>query len=212
MKAHLDWAGIDLVVFDVDGTLYDQRRLRMRMALQLMHHAIRSRSLALPRTLAAFRRHREWLGTSGAEDFATRQYAIGDPPERLRETVAEWIERRPLPYLAGCRYPGIEKVFRALAGRCTVAIFSDYPAAEKLAALGLEAHLVITANDVGRLKPDPSGLRVLMDRSGVPPSRTLVIGDRDDRDGEAARRAGVRALIRGRDFRNYTDRLFADAA
>ena len=26
----LDWQGIDLVVFDVDGTLYDQRRLRLR--------------------------------------------------------------------------------------------------------------------------------------------------------------------------------------
>ena len=25
----LDWSTIDLVVFDVDGTLYDQRRLRV---------------------------------------------------------------------------------------------------------------------------------------------------------------------------------------
>ena len=27
----LDWKDIDLVIFDVDGTLYDQRRLQLAM-------------------------------------------------------------------------------------------------------------------------------------------------------------------------------------
>ena len=31
MSGSLDWSAIDLVVFDVDGTLYDQRRLRLAM-------------------------------------------------------------------------------------------------------------------------------------------------------------------------------------
>ena len=35
-----------------------------------------------------------------------------------------------------------------------------------------------------------------MDRAGVAPTATLLIGDRADRDGVAAREAGARVLIR----------------
>ena len=34
-----------------------------------------------------------------------------------------------------------------------IGIFSDYPATEKLAAMGLAVHHVVAANDVGLLKP-----------------------------------------------------------
>lgn len=213
MSASIDWYSVDLVVFDVDGTLYNQRRLQARMALALMLEVVRTHDLVLPRTLAAFRRRREWLAVQGTDDFAVSQYMLGGhSPERIRALVAEWIERRPLSHLAHCRYPGVDSLFRKLSERCIVAVLSDYPAVEKLAALELGAHFIVTASDVGRLKPDPSGLRLIMNRAGVPPERTLMIGDRDDRDGEAARRAGVRSLIRGRDFRTYSDPLFDDAA
>ena len=36
----MDWDCIDLVVFDVDGTLYDQRALRIRMAWELCLHTL----------------------------------------------------------------------------------------------------------------------------------------------------------------------------
>ena len=35
-----DWKDIRLVVFDVDGTLYRQRPLRLRMARDLVLHAV----------------------------------------------------------------------------------------------------------------------------------------------------------------------------
>ena len=60
----LDWDRIALVVFDMDGTLYDARRLRWRMAAWLLAESLRRRSLALPRTLAAFRRMREALAST----------------------------------------------------------------------------------------------------------------------------------------------------
>lgn len=34
----LDWDRLHLVVFDVDGTLYRQRPLRLRMARDLLFH------------------------------------------------------------------------------------------------------------------------------------------------------------------------------
>ena len=42
-----------------------------------------------------------------------------------------------------------------------------------------------------RLKPAPEGFLLAEERLGVEPADCLVIGDRDDADGEASRRAGM---------------------
>jgi putative hydrolase of the HAD superfamily len=54
-----------------------------------------------------------------------------------------------------------------------------------------------------------------MDMAGESPDTTVLIGDRADRDGEAARRAGVRCLLRTstpvegwRCFAGYDDPVF----
>ncbi|EQB14472.1 hypothetical protein L288_01635 [Sphingobium quisquiliarum P25] len=212
MSAAIAWDAFDLIVFDMDGTLYDQRSLRWRMARLLMGDAIRTRSLAAVRTLSAYRRQRETMGSGMTVDFVSEQYRLaGRCPDAVRATVAEWMERRPLPLLRRHRTPGVDGLFAKLGRRRAVAVFSDYKAEDKLAALGLSAHLTVAAEDVGRLKPDPAGLLWLMAQANTTAERTMMIGDRDDRDGEAARRAGVRVLIRGRDFRDFNDPLFQHA-
>jgi phosphoglycolate phosphatase len=225
--AAIDWSTIDLVVFDVDGTLYDQRRLRLGMLRQLMGHTWQSRSLDTLLILRTFRRVREALGELGDDqagaDFITLQYAQtasrhGTTPAAVRALTDEWMERRPLPLLAACRYPQVAELFAGLraAGK-RVAAFSDYPAVAKLAALGLRADVVVCATDPGiaRLKPDPAGLLAILRQTGVAPERALMIGDRFDRDAAAAERAGMRALIRSRQaharwatFRGYDDAVF----
>lgn len=204
-----DWDRIALVVFDMDGTLYDARRLRWRMAGWLLAEALRRRSLALPRTLAAFRRMREALAEAGRRtevDFLRLQYLLpaqrlGCRPAEVQALVEEWMEQRPLRWLAGCRRPGVEALFDALRAQGKrVAVLSDYPARDKLAALGLQADTVVWAGDagVGRLKPDPRGLRQILARTGVSAERTLVVGDRADRDGAVAARVGAQAVLVGR--------------
>ena len=193
-----------LVVFDVDGTLYDQSRLRRAMAARLLLHLARSGRVATLRALAAYRRARE--ASAGAERTAFEAEAIAQAAQaggmtegQARDVVAEWMHRRPLPLLARCRYDDVAELFAALRGRGTrIGILSDYPAAEKLAALGLDADAIAHAGELGidRQKPDPSGLRRLMEKVGADPAGTILIGDRDDRDGEAGRRAGVDVLIR----------------
>src|SRR3546814_17140837 len=64
----VDWDNIDLVVFDMDGTLYDQRRLRARMLMALAGEAVRSRTLRVPAVLQTFRRCRETLGNPRSEE------------------------------------------------------------------------------------------------------------------------------------------------
>lgn len=219
----MNWDEIDLVVFDVDGTLYDQRRLRLAMLRQLLAAALRSRSLDTLQTLRTFRRVREALGDQQHSDFMQLQYEQtasrhNKTSEQVRTLTTEWIEQRPLSLLAGCRYPHLDAVFAGLRARGKqIAVFSDYPARDKLAALGLQAHPIVCATDadIARLKPDPCGLLAVLHRTGVESQRALMIGDRFDRDAAAARRAGVRALIRTRKphpefdtFRSYADPVF----
>ena len=199
----VDWADIELVVFDVDGALYNQRSLRMRMARDVGVHAARTRSIKLISVLRTYRHIREQLADDEAEDFETALIAQTSsieccPPQTIRMMVDEWIEERPLPYLARCRYPGLQNLFSAFRRKKKiVGILSDYPADAKLAALGLSADLVISARDdrVRILKPHPRGLHLLAE-ARVEPQSAVLIGDRLERDGFAAQRAGLRALIR----------------
>lgn len=204
LETAADWAGIRLAVFDVDGTLYRQRPLRLRMAAALLRQVLRPRGLAAIRVLTHYRRLREHMGDAETADFnrvlsAGTAAATGLSEPDVRAIVAEWIDRRPLPYLAGCRYPGLVELFAGLRRQGKViGILSDYPATAKLAALSLSADHVVSAEDedIGILKPNPKGLEALMRRAGATPATTVMIGDRIDRDGLVAQRAGTRALIR----------------
>jgi putative hydrolase of the HAD superfamily len=216
-----DWRDIRLVAFDVDGTLYRQRPLRLRMGRDMLLHTVAKRDLSAIGVISAYRRIRERLGDEEVVDFervliAETAKATSMSPESVQTIVSEWIETRPLRYLRSCLFSGVPQLFAGLqrAGR-KIGIFSDYPATEKLAAMGLAAHHVVAACDVGLLKPHAKGLESLMAAASATARDTLFIGDRVDRDGIAGQRAGVRTLIRSskpieafQTFKTYHDPLF----
>lgn len=220
----LRWDEIQLVVFDVDGTLYDQRGLRLRMLREMLLAAVRNRDIRFIRILRTYRRIREHLGEALHEDFEqelTSQTAVlvGCTEQQVQATASEWLERRPLRHLIQYRFPHLPELFQRLRAQGKrIGIFSDYPAREKVAALQLEADILVSAGDVdvGVLKPHPKGLQVLMARAATDPARTLMIGDRVERDGAVARAADVRALILSakpisgwQTFTGYDDPVFA---
>jgi putative hydrolase of the HAD superfamily len=192
------------VVFDVDGTLYRQRRLQMQMALTLLQHCVRTLDGRVLRILSAYRKLREKMGDEEIDDFNAKLLALtaehcGCDVSKAEEVALEWMEERPLPFLARHRYADIDLLFDGLRQNGKkIGIFSDYPAHAKLKALALQAEFVVSAGDtdVGVLKPNPKGLLRLLSRAGVAPEKALMIGDRTDRDGAAAQAAGVRSLIR----------------
>lgn len=217
-----DWAGIRLVAFDVDGTLYRQRTLRLRMAREILLHTVMKRDLDAIRVIGVYRRIRERMADEEVSDFdglliAETARATSRSPDRVLAIVSEWIDERPLPHLRGCLYAGVTRLFAGLRHQGkTIGILSDYPAADKLAAMGLAADHIIAASDVGMLKPHPKGLQSLMSAAGVTASETVLIGDRVERDGRAGQRAGVRTLIRSskpieshQTFATFDDPLFA---
>jgi putative hydrolase of the HAD superfamily len=223
-RPNFDGRDIKLVVFDVDGTLYSQSALRLRMLPELLVLAISAQGRESLKIIVTYRRLRETYAERELEGFDTALVeetatSVGCKPEFVREVIGEWIYRQPLRHLKTCVLAGVPEFFTSLnaAGK-TVGIFSDYAAEEKLEAMGLASDHIASADDpnVAMLKPNPKGLLGLMEKVGTPPKETLLIGDREERDGEAARRAGVHALIRSskpssdfRTFKNYADPVFA---
>ena len=222
--APADWDGVRLVVFDVDGTLYRQRPLRLRMARDLALHALLRLDLGTLAVLRRFRHLPEAMGEARVEGFADRLIAetaagCGRTPDEVRAIVARWIDRHPLPYLRRSRYGGLAELFAGLRrhGKA-IGVLSDYPAAAKLAALELAADHVVTADDpeIGVLKPHPKGLASLIGRADTTAAATLMIGDRAERDGLVAQQVGARVLLRSsrpivgwQTFARFDDPLFA---
>jgi HAD superfamily hydrolase (TIGR01549 family) len=200
-----DWRDTRVVVFDVDGTLYDQGPLRRQMAQEILLYCLaRPWKMSLVRTIQEFRRIREQLAEEEADSILRAQFErpasrLGVSPAEVETVVEEWMFERPLRHLRACRYEGAAELFSRLkeTGR-TVAAFSDYPASRKLQALELETDLVVTAMDpeVDRFKPHPAGLLRVVELAGAEPAQVLLIGDRDERDGECARRAGCPCLLK----------------
>jgi phosphoglycolate phosphatase/putative hydrolase of the HAD superfamily len=192
------------IIFDMDGTLYDQIKLRYHILLDILKFFIRQPfSLRDLKIIWDFRRMRAKQARLADGDLENQQYIWGAQasrvtPDRVRRVVQEWMFDRPLPHLAACRYPGTLELFSQLRKKgIKIAIFSDYPAREKLKALGLAADVIVCTTDkeVDRFKPDPKGLLVIAAKLQVAVQNCLVIGDQDDKDGECARQAGVPYII-----------------
>jgi FMN phosphatase YigB (HAD superfamily) len=110
------------------------------------------------------------------------------------------MEREPLPLLARCLQPGLFQFLqRSKESGIRLAVLSDYPAQAKLEAMGLSEffEVVVTAQstDVGTFKPDPRGMRVVLERLGVGPEEVLSIGDRPDVDAPTAAALGIACFI-----------------
>lgn len=219
----VDWGQIRLAIFDVDGTLYDQRRLRLIMARDILLYLLACGNSRFVRILRTYRHLREQLAeeeTAPFEQVLLEKTAMvcGCSPAEVQQTVFTWMEQRPLPYLERCKFPGVDAVFAGLRrSGIAIGVYSDYPAQAKLEAMRLHADFVVCAPDkeVGYLKPHPRGLEVLLKQAGIGPDRAVLVGDRTERDGEAARRAGVLPMIRSsravtgwQTFAHYADTLF----
>ena len=203
------------VVFDLDGTLYYQRRLRITMALRLLRyyagHPLRIKELLIVKEFRSVRER--WDSIGGTSSAASKEAQAGSLDQaqyayvaakmkttapHVERTVQTWIYENPLSALKKSKDEEIGRLMEALRAKgIQVLVFSDYPAEEKLAALELQADGIYSASDerLMELKPSPKGLLLIMQDFGLEPEELLMIGDRYSRDGMAAVNAGVDYLI-----------------
>lgn len=202
------------MLFDLDGTLYTPFPLRVAMLceMSIVCAATVARGGArVPRVLRTFRKMREELRHQKGlvEPLAVRQYSVVS--DRLRcslqeveNIVHEWMYRRPLKWLWYCRRAGLIDLLQFLESRgIPKGVFSDYPAHDKLAALGLAGRFDVVVSavdaDVDAFKPDPRGYLAAAAQWGVPPQSVLYVGDRMEVDAQGAIAAGMPCAVLTRD-------------
>jgi phosphoglycolate phosphatase/putative hydrolase of the HAD superfamily len=196
------------VIFDMDGTLYNQRSLRRAMARTLALAILSNprEQIKTIRFLQAYREAQEHLRHSAtvATDLAKQQLELActksDTPKAKALEYMLWFDREPLKHLGRMVNEEIPRfVQQAKSNGLALGVYSDYPPAEKLKVLGLSTLFdVISCSsdpEIGRFKPNPVGLQHTLQRLGVAPDAAVYVGDRMDVDAPCAMAAGVHAII-----------------
>ena len=194
----MDFNKYDLYVFDVDGTLYYQNKLRLIMGSRLLVyyllHPLKYKDLIIIKNFRALRENAK--DTNGLFDITAKKCKVS--VSRVEDVIKKWIYENPIDALIASKDDTLLAIIDKLkANGKTVAIWSDYEADDKLKALKLSTDYVYSAEQerVGELKPSPKGLNLIMSDLNVPKDKTIMIGDRMVKDGEEARAAGCDYLI-----------------
>ena len=187
-------------LIDLDGTLYDARWVKLMMASELVLLGIGAIA-----TLRRFREEHERLRVEQVEAVSSpwdlqierTARALGVEAVAVEAHAREWMVERPGKWIRIFRRRALLDeiaTYRAAGGR--TALVSDYPARKKLDALGAAQLFdqVVASGEAGgarRLKPAPDAFLLAAERLGFAPEACLVLGDREDADGLAARAAGM---------------------
>lgn len=198
----------ELIIIDMDGTLYFQKGMQARMALRLIGHAFSGRrGIRDLKLILKYRKMREkWdTGLSLDEDelFEKLAAASGVPADTARSVIHDWMFERPLDTVRLTRDQFlVDMIGRLISAGKKVCIYSDYPTEDKCRAVGLSDDIpqyYMGMEGIKTMKPNPSGLFYIMnDHPEIDASSVIMVGDRADRDRAAADNAGIASLILGR--------------
>ena len=190
------------IIFDLDGTLY-RMRWYMRPFLFLM---LFPDSLRLPRFLKI-------RGTFAGVEFDTPDALYKEVTKKLaliekisEETLLRWIDKQFYNAFVNVMYflknsrPQVNKTLQMLKqSGLKLAVLSDYDRIpERLDKLNIDKSvftIMTSSESFGALKPSPVPFKKIAADWNLDPSEILVIGDRDDTDGEGARRAGMKFIL-----------------
>ena len=185
-----------LVIFDLDGTLYNKRRLSLRMLLHAPFDMLKM--LAERKTRASMK------GLYiGAEHFTPAYFdRLARDMHTSPAKAKQWYQERYMPLMVKLigRYQPIGEWVMPFVNECKergvkMVVLSDYDfAQEKLQALGIDTQhfdWIVSAPELGGLKPAKELLIKVAQQMGVAAEQCLVIGDRQDTDGDMARATGA---------------------
>jgi phosphoglycolate phosphatase-like HAD superfamily hydrolase len=204
--------GVELVVFDKDGTLIDFQAMWGSWVRTLAEDLSRATGLEVGGQLF------DLLGVDRATGLVhSHGLLAATPMARIREVVVESLAamglghpaaeaavaaawRAPDPVELARPVTDLAHLFDVLeASGITITIATSdnrEPTERTLAALGVAERIaaLVCADDGLLVKPAPDGVRHLCATVGIPPDRTAVVGD-SPVDLAMGRAAGVRRVI-----------------
>jgi HAD superfamily hydrolase (TIGR01549 family) len=190
------------IIFDLDGTLYKMKWFFKPLIFFLLFpHSTR---------LLKFLEARDYF--SGIEMFNEENLLMSISrklAEKEKISIQDaliWIKGsfykafiNVMPFYRFSRPYAKEILLELSKKQIKIAVLSDYSKVlERLNKLGYEETLfntISSCESAGALKPHPRPFVEIADRWNINPSHILVIGDREDTDGEAAKKAGMQFIL-----------------
>jgi polyol permease family/HAD superfamily hydrolase (TIGR01549 family) len=185
---------IDLVLFDLGGTIYDDSTFT-RALLRAVHDI--NPDVQEHEFWAVYDAER--MRASGSLRTAIANHFV---PNRDRERLTT-LARRYWEYPASALYPDVKPALTALAAQFKLGLVanSGEAALKALRRDGLHDlfNVIALADFVGVEKPDERIFQHALDRTGVPASRAVHVGNRLDSDIRPAKSLGLRTvwILRG---------------
>lgn len=189
------------VIFDFDGTLYDNTGITKEL---LLSHPLSVFKIGADREARLFFRGMDFESTENfIQSVAER---AGKKAGMKTEKFIIWFIKRYMFFLEQIfrnkRFharPKIEECFESFNSHgVKIAVYSDYPnVVRRMKKAGISDRAVnlceglYSSETFGCLKPASRGYLQIAADLHVRPEDVLVIGDRDDTDGEGARMAGM---------------------
>jgi putative hydrolase of the HAD superfamily len=201
------------VAFDLDGTLYPNYRLNVRLLPFLCRHWPLLAAMTMARTI--IRREQEQSPSSVLPDFYERQTQLTArllhaKPQRIGEKIDRLIYQGWEHHFTKITlFPHVQKLLAELrAAGLKLGLLSDFPPQVKLQNLRLGDcwDAVLCSERIGALKPAIRPFLELANALGFPPEQILYVGNSRPYDVAGARRAGMKTALLSRCFNGKTGR------
>lgn len=181
-------------IFDVDGTLYSQKKMHVHMAWKmlcfLLTHVSQWKDLYAIYLFRKLREEERYKLQSVNELSEIVGMKLQMDAKGVEDIIKHWMYQVPLEVLLKCAYSDVICAIRTLHNHGTkIYIYSDYPAAEKIAVLDIPVDGIFTAEDeaIHELKPSQKAMDWIFSRIGEDKATMIFIGDRDEKDGASAK-------------------------
>jgi HAD superfamily hydrolase (TIGR01549 family) len=187
-------SGVNVIIWDVDGTLYPPTRDVIDAVLESAYCTIE--------------KHKGWTRTQTIQEF---QKVHGVSTQSQTEAVARICQ---IPTLVAAQETDrffdrtrfiakdqkLVTLFESLAGfrHFILGNGAQKTIAQGIKALGLDRSVfdeIVTSETVGVNKPEENGFRYIMEKTGLPASEHLMVGDRENIDLVPAKKLGMRTCL-----------------